>query len=228
MPDISFKCRPATPEETGLTARSLLEHSSRATNLSVDHQPFGFLAYDGDKLAGSVIGKIFFNWLHIDLFWVADDYRRQGLGTKLMQQVAGKAMQSGLNGIEVWTQSWQAPEFYRKLGYEEFSVIEDFTPGHKRHAFRLYISEAARPPESSTNIPPLPEIVRKYVKTYFLSHGDTLPSSGIYDLLIPLFEKPLIEVTLEATGGNQLKAAGILGINRNTLRKKIVEMGINI
>lgn len=228
MPDISFQYRPATPEETGLTARHLLEHSSRAINLSVDHQPFGLLAYDGDKLIGSVIGKTFFNWLHVDLFWVADDYRGQGLGTKLMQQAANIARQAGLDGIEVWTQSWQAPEFYRKLGYEEFSVIEDFTPGRKRHAFRLYLSEAARPPEISSNIPPLPEMVRKYVKTYFLSHGDTLPSSGIYDLLMPLFEKPLIEITLEATGGNQLKAAKILGINRNTLRKKIVELGITL
>ena len=73
---------------------------------------------------------------------------------------------------------------------------------------------------------PLPDIIRKYMQTYFMSHGDVLPSSGIYDRLMPLFERPLLEVTLEATEGNQIKAANLLGINRNTLRKKISELGI--
>ncbi len=73
---------------------------------------------------------------------------------------------------------------------------------------------------------PLPEIIRMHVQTYFNSHGDALPCAGIYDRLMPLFEKPLIEVTLEVTDGNQLKAAQLLGINRNTLRKKISELRI--
>ena len=73
----------------------------------------------------------------------------------------------------------------------------------------------------------LPEIVRQHVQAYFKSHGEDLPSSGVYDRLMPLFEKPLIEATLEATLGNQLKAAKVLGINRNTLRKKIIELGIH-
>ena len=73
---------------------------------------------------------------------------------------------------------------------------------------------------------PLPDIIRKYMQTYFMSHGNVMPSSGIYERLMPLFERPLLEVTLEATEGNQLKAASLLGINRNTLRKKIAELGI--
>ena len=228
MPDITFQFRPATPEETGLTARNLLDHSTRAINTSTAHTPFAILAYDGEKYIGAAIGKIFFNWLHIDLFWVDEACRKQGIGRNLMQQAEQQARQQNLSGIEVWTQSWQAPEFYRKLGYEEFAVIDDFAPGRKRHAFRLYLQESAKPQETAPNTPSLPETVHKHVKAYFASHGDTLPASGIYDLLMPLFEKPLIEVTLEATGGNQLKAAKILGINRNTLRKKIVSMGIRI
>jgi two-component system nitrogen regulation response regulator GlnG len=73
---------------------------------------------------------------------------------------------------------------------------------------------------------PFTEIVRKHVQAYYLSHGDSLPSSGVYARLLPLVEKPLIETTLEVTAGNQLKAAKILGINRNTLRKKIKELDI--
>ncbi len=73
---------------------------------------------------------------------------------------------------------------------------------------------------------PLPEIVRAHVQAYFRSHEGDLPATGLYDRLMPLFEKPLIETTLEATGGNQLKAAALLGLNRNTLHKKMRELGI--
>ncbi len=73
---------------------------------------------------------------------------------------------------------------------------------------------------------PLSELVRRHVAAYFKSHEGSLPSPGVYDRLMPLIEKPLIEITLAATQGNQLKAADVLGMNRNTLRKKIVELGI--
>jgi two-component system nitrogen regulation response regulator GlnG len=73
---------------------------------------------------------------------------------------------------------------------------------------------------------PFTEVIRKYVQAYFKSHGNTLPPAGVYDRLMPLVEKPLIEITLDATEGNQLKAAQLLGMNRNTLRKKIGELGI--
>ena len=50
----------------------------------------------------------------------------------------------------------------------------------------------------------------------------------LYNTLISAVERPLIEVVLERAGGNQVKAADMLGINRNTLRKKITELGIAI
>src|SRR5262249_13857261 len=50
----------------------------------------------------------------------------------------------------------------------------------------------------------------------------------LYNTLISAVERPLIEVVLERAGGNQVKAADMLGINRNTLRKKITELGIPI
>lgn len=72
--------------------------------------------------------------------------------------------------------------------------------------------------------------VEEHLRNYFDAHhgstGDGLPPSGLYDRILPLVEKPLLEITLKATGNNQLKTAYILGINRNTLRKKITELGI--
>ena len=83
-----------------------------------------------------------------------------------------------------------------------------------------------KPPAFRSMEKPLPEVIREHVENYFASHENSLPLPGIYDRLMPLVEKPLIEVTLKATDGNQVKAAEILGINRNTLRKKIAELGI--
>jgi DNA-binding protein Fis len=52
-------------------------------------------------------------------------------------------------------------------------------------------------------------------------------SANLYDLMIGLVEKPLLRAVLRETGGNQVRAAQILGINRNTLRKKLTEHGID-
>ena len=51
---------------------------------------------------------------------------------------------------------------------------------------------------------------------------------NLYSLVIERVERPLIELTLQAVRGNQIRAAKILGINRNTLRKKITDLHVNI
>ena len=66
-----------------------------------------------------------------------------------------------------------------------------------------------------------------HISNYFAAYGSDLPAAGLYDRLLARLEKPLITVTLRATGGNQIKAAEILGLNRNTLRKKMRELHID-
>ncbi|MCE2926581.1 MAG: hypothetical protein LW823_02905 [Rickettsiales bacterium] len=73
----------------------------------------------------------------------------------------------------------------------------------------------------------LQHIIEEHLKNYFAAHSNgQLPAPGLYNRMLPLLEKPLIEATLKACNGNQLKASKILGINRNTLRKKITELAI--
>lgn len=67
----------------------------------------------------------------------------------------------------------------------------------------------------------LGDTVRTHLARYFASHGDGLPPPGLYARVLAEVEAPLIELALGATRGNQLRAAEILGLNRNTLRKKI-------
>jgi two-component system nitrogen regulation response regulator GlnG len=68
----------------------------------------------------------------------------------------------------------------------------------------------------------------RHLRDYFAAHKGGLPPSGLYDRVLREVEKPLILLTLGATRGNQLKAAQLLGLNRNTLRKKIRELDIDI
>ena len=66
------------------------------------------------------------------------------------------------------------------------------------------------------------------MRKYFNSKKGSLPAPGFYSRVIREIEKPLISVTLESVRGNQLKAANVLGLNRNTLRKKIRELDIEV
>jgi len=69
-------------------------------------------------------------------------------------------------------------------------------------------------------------VVERHLREYFAAHVDGIPASGVYDRVVREVERPLIALSLAATRGNQLKAAELLGLNRNTLRKKIRELDI--
>ena len=70
--------------------------------------------------------------------------------------------------------------------------------------------------------------VARHLKRYFDLHNGQLPPNGVYDRILREIELPLIEIALDATAGNQAKCADLLGINRNTLRKKITDLDIRV
>lgn len=70
--------------------------------------------------------------------------------------------------------------------------------------------------------------VERHLRDYFAAHGGSLPASGLYDRVLREVERPLIMLSLAATRGNQIRAAELLGLNRNTLRKKIRELDIPV
>jgi len=72
----------------------------------------------------------------------------------------------------------------------------------------------------------LGEAIEQHLARHFASYGNALPPDGLYDRILAELEKPLLRLTLAAVRGNQLKAARLLGINRNTLRKKLTDLGV--
>ncbi len=70
--------------------------------------------------------------------------------------------------------------------------------------------------------------VERYLARYFNGFGDSLPPPGLYHRILKEVESPLVSAVLAATRGNQIKAAELLGVNRNTLRKKIRDLDVHI
>jgi two-component system nitrogen regulation response regulator GlnG len=85
---------------------------------------------------------------------------------------------------------------------------------------------AAKPVEAPRRR--LSSAVERHINDYFAAHKGDLPAAGLYDRVLREIERPLIVATLGATRGNQIKAAHLLGLNRNTLRKKIRELDIPV
>ncbi|MDP9097325.1 MAG: nitrogen regulation protein NR(I) [Pseudomonadota bacterium] len=75
---------------------------------------------------------------------------------------------------------------------------------------------------------PLSNAVERHIRQFLAASRDGMPMRDIYDRVIAEVERPLIQMTLSATRGNQIKAAAMLGLNRNTLRKKIRDLDIPV
>ena len=98
-----------------------------------------------------------------------------------------------------------------------------------REEIRAELAEA--PPEPVAQAPraeSLGRAVERHLEEYFFAHKDELPASGLYERVLREVERPLIELSLAATRGNQIRAAKLLGLNRNTLRKKIRDLNIQV
>ncbi len=90
------------------------------------------------------------------------------------------------------------------------------------------LSGAAAEPQRAAGGEKLSASVARHLARYFDLHAAALPPPGLYDRILREIEAPLIEIALDATAGNQARCADLLGINRNTLRKKITELDIRV
>jgi GNAT superfamily N-acetyltransferase len=92
-----------------------------------------FLRDDQNNLIGGLLGETFWNWLHISILWLREDARGQGYGQQMVAMAEQEAVKRGCTDSFVDTLSFQAPDFYRKLGYVEFGRQDGLPPGYARY-----------------------------------------------------------------------------------------------
>ncbi|HEV2358515.1 MAG TPA: GNAT family N-acetyltransferase [bacterium] len=111
--------------------------------------------YDFKELAiflrdssGQMIAGIYaYTWggcLDIKLLWVSEDIRGRGLGSKLMQAAEREAFARGCHVAMLGTHSFQAPDFYKQLGYEEIGVLDGYPMQHKKYFLKKALSRKQR------------------------------------------------------------------------------------
>jgi len=82
---------------------------------------------------GGVIGATVWDWLNINLMWIKEDLRGCGYGQQLLELVEEEARKRGAKHAYLDTFSFQAPEFYKKIGCQVFGELNDFPDGHTRY-----------------------------------------------------------------------------------------------
>ena len=89
----------------------------------VRHQ---FVAEENDIVIGFASGLTNHKWFFLSDLWVHENYRRKGLGTKLLHMLENKIQSIGIEHIYTWTSGFINPQFYEKQGYNSFATFEDF------------------------------------------------------------------------------------------------------
>ncbi|MFI8616013.1 GNAT family N-acetyltransferase [Acidovorax sp. NPDC077693] len=114
----------------GTLGRQLRQYNYRFVGEYPAQQPVRLDARDAQgRLVGGIRGFVFVYWLNIDVLWVADDHRGQGLGTHLLGWAEAQGRTLGAHHARLDSFEWQARGFYIQQGYTEFARIEDYLPG---------------------------------------------------------------------------------------------------
>ena len=99
---------------------------------------YQFIAEENGIIIGFVSGLTNHKWFNLTDLWIHVDYRRKGLGSKLLNMMEEKIKSNGIKHIYTWTSGFINPKFYEKQGYKAFTVFEDFfeVPGYNHIGYR--------------------------------------------------------------------------------------------
>jgi GNAT superfamily N-acetyltransferase len=95
-----------------------------------------FLRDERDAVLGGALGHVWGGWLDLSILWVAEPFRGQGYGARLLRAAEDEARMQGCHGVFLTTFSFQAPGFYEKFGYETVANIPEYPRGHSYHVLK--------------------------------------------------------------------------------------------
>jgi GNAT superfamily N-acetyltransferase len=132
---LAFEPEP-TPEQVRFLEDRLYEFNAAATGISDGRLMAFFLRGDDGNILAGLCGHTWGGCCEVRQLWVHESVRGQGVGRALMEVAEAEARQRGCGQILVETHSFQVPDFYRKLGFEQIATIENNPVGHRHLVFR--------------------------------------------------------------------------------------------
>ena len=134
-PEIVVTDNPDEAPREAILAGLIAYNTARAGD--ADHRPLAALARDGEGgVLGGLWGWTAYRWLFVELFWLPESLRRQGLGSEVLRRAEAEARRRGCRAAWLDTFSFQARRFYERQGYSVFGTLDDYPPGHRRFFLR--------------------------------------------------------------------------------------------
>jgi GNAT superfamily N-acetyltransferase len=119
--------------EWGVIGQGIHHYNTQQAGDDQGRQLCFVLRAPDQEIVGGVIGATHWDWLHIDLMWVREELRGRGYGHRLLMAAEDEARQRGAKNAYLDTFSFQAPDFYKRHGYQVFGELQDFPTGHQRY-----------------------------------------------------------------------------------------------
>lgn len=132
-------------DELQILGEGIEHHTQSKFGDRINKQLAFFLRDKKGSIVGGVHGKYgSFGWLYVSALWVSEQIRGSGYGTRLMDFIEQEAIKNGCTNAYLDTFSFQAPEFYQKLGYEVFGELPDFPVGYSRFFLRKSLIQSEK------------------------------------------------------------------------------------
>ena len=127
-----------TADEIEILEEHLYEFNSRASGHD-DAAMLGFQLTLGSEMVGAIAGFTWAGFCELRQFWIDERFRNAGHGTALLNKAIDEARTRNCSHIYLATYSFQAPDFYKRFGFEIVAVIKDRPPGHNDFIMRLVL-----------------------------------------------------------------------------------------
>ncbi|QDV20966.1 acetyltransferase [Gimesia panareensis] len=129
---MNFQIAAAHGESIETAVSSILSANAETTGFPYAPEPLKLKIVESGKLIAGLVGFTLWDWLYIQTLAVEADFRGQGLGRQLVLEAERIARQRKCHAAWVDTFTFQAPEFYTRLGYAPFGTLPDFPAGQQR------------------------------------------------------------------------------------------------
>lgn len=130
-----------TEEYYDIVSEFLYQHNLKNTKaINSINKPLEIVLHNHGKIAGGLYGRSLWGTLEIQKLAVSEEYKNRGLGKQLVHAAIEEARTRNCDYVSLNTFSFQAPEFYEKLGFEKIGTEHDFPKGFEKYYYRKHYS----------------------------------------------------------------------------------------